>query len=434
MVSTCKFLSFIPNILKRPVSSGLFYLLFILILNDIMAMGRRYHIEKIEIIGLNKTRNYVIEREIFHPINAKFDSSLANLDRNRIFNLGLFDNVSWRLMPLENGNANLQYLMIESINRAPPVIFPSYDEEKGWSLNGVLIIKNFQGKNRTIEAMTSIGAEKRLQILINDPWIFGNHVSLSAYINQNSYDHLFLERSVNIKNIKVSIGKWYGEKIKFRFSPALTSKNFMNVNDTLRYKYLIPEINLEIDTRDIFWNPNRGTRIIHSVIPRLGEKSFYVWNQSYSFYIPAFFKTILALNTTIQRKYGHKSDVWISYLGNSYNVRGWELPEKKSNIDNYRFGHDYVFSSLELRKLVLNKINGRLGFNNGLCIVAFADGGLISRKWEGLDKRKFIGGVGLGIRMPIPILQSIRIDVGWGIKDNKLINKHSFHLAVQQKF
>ena len=88
MVSTCKFLNFIPNILKRPVSSGLFYLLFILILNDIMAMGQGYHIEKIEIIGLNKTRNYVIEREIFHPINAKLDSSLANLDRNRIFNLG----------------------------------------------------------------------------------------------------------------------------------------------------------------------------------------------------------------------------------------------------------------------------------------------------------------------------------------------------------
>ena len=94
----------------------------------------------------------------------------------------------------------------------------------------------------------------------------------------------------------------------------------------------------------------------------MGENSFYVWNQSFSFYIPAFFKTVLAFNTTIQRKYGHKSDVWMSYLGNSFNVRGWELPEKKSILDDYRFGHDYVFSSLELRKLVLNKINGRLGF------------------------------------------------------------------------
>ena len=83
---------------------------------------------------------------------------------------------------------------------------------------------------------------------------------------------------------------------------------------------------------------------------------------------------------------------------------------------------------------MLNKTNGRFGFTNGLCIVAFADVGLISRKWKNLDKNKFIGGIGLGVRIPIPILQSLRIDVGWGIKNNKLINKNSFHFAVQQKF
>ena len=87
-----------------------------------------------------------------------------------------------------------------------------------------------------------------------------------------------------------------------------------------------------------------------------------------------------------------------------------------------------------MRKLVLNKFDGRVGLNNGLCIVAFIDGGLISRDWEDLDRDKLIGGVGLGVRIPIPILQSLRIDVGWGIKDKKLINEHSFHFAVQQKF
>ena len=113
MVSICNFLNFISNILIRPVFSGLFYLFFIFVLNDIMATEPRNQIEKIEILGLNKTKHYIIKREIFHPINTKLDSSLANLDRNRIFNLGLFDNVSWRLIPLENGNVILQYLMIE---------------------------------------------------------------------------------------------------------------------------------------------------------------------------------------------------------------------------------------------------------------------------------------------------------------------------------
>ena len=73
---------------------------FVLISDDVHALTPKHHIEKIEIIGLNKTKNYIIEREILHPLNASLDSSIANLDRNRIFNLGLFDYVSWRLMPL----------------------------------------------------------------------------------------------------------------------------------------------------------------------------------------------------------------------------------------------------------------------------------------------------------------------------------------------
>ena len=119
-------MDFTFNTLERLVSTGLF-LFFVLISDDVHALTPKHHIEKIEIIGLNKTKNYIIEREILHPLNASLDSTIANLDRNRIFNLGLFDNVSWRLITLENGNSTLQYLMIESINKTPPLVFPGYE-------------------------------------------------------------------------------------------------------------------------------------------------------------------------------------------------------------------------------------------------------------------------------------------------------------------
>ena len=134
------------NILNyiRPVFSGLF-LLCIICLCDSFGFSYKPNISDIKIIGLSKTKHYIIKREIQHPINMPIDSSFAELDRNRIFNLGLFDEVSWNLVPLENGNAILQFSLIESINRIPPLIFPSYDEEKGWSLRGVVLINNFQG-------------------------------------------------------------------------------------------------------------------------------------------------------------------------------------------------------------------------------------------------------------------------------------------------
>ena len=432
MVLTCKLLKFKFNIFKRPVFTGLFFF-FSFLLNDIFASDLKAKVEKIEIIGLDKTKRYIIEREIFHPIDTKLDSSLADLDRNRIFNLGLFDNVFWRIMPLENGNATLQYLMIESINKTPPLVFPGYEEERGWSLNGLWIINNFQGKNRTFKIEGSFGGQQKIEIYLSDPWMFGNHISLSTFLEVNSFDHLFLNRNINIKRFKMNFGKWYGEKIKVRISPTIIQKYFLNSNDTLSYNYFSPEINLEIDTRDIFWNPKNGIRIIQSIVPMLGENTFYVWNQSLSIYTPSLLNFTIAMNATIQRKYGYKNDVWLNYFGNSYNVRGWKLPEKKSASNNYRFGHDYIFSSLELRKLII-KDKARHGLSKGVSIAVFIDGGFIESSLKKLNKDKFMGGVGFGIRIPVPVLQSLRIDIGWGYRNEDFNKKPAFHLAIEQKF
>ena len=433
MVLTCNFLKKISNIFARPVYSGLFLFCTFISSNRIEA---NYYptIINIEVIGLDKTKRYIIDREILHPLNSQIDSTLADLDRNRIFNLGLFDNVAWRLVPLESGDANLQFIMIESINRTPPLIFPSYEEDKGWSLTGLLIVNNFQGKNRTFKIEGSTGAQDRIELLFDDPWIFGDHISLSFYSEYNTYEHLFLNSFVNVKKLKLSAGRWYGEKIKLRFSPALLKKIFTSSEDTLIYSYLIPELEFKIDTRDIFWNPEKGIRVIQLVKPMLGENQFYIWNQSFSFYKSINKNMTLGLNAVLQHKFGYKNDVWISYFGNSFNIRGWDLPGKKSVLDNYRFGHEYIHSSIEFRRLILSKSRPKFGLSKGLCLVAFVDGGIIGRTWREINKDTFIGGAGFGIRIPIPVIQSIRIDVGWGYKDENFNKNYAFHLAIGQKF
>ena len=55
-------------------------------------------------------KRFKVTSKIQNIKNSQIDSTLADLDRNRIFNLGLFDNVAWRLVPLENGDAKLQFL------------------------------------------------------------------------------------------------------------------------------------------------------------------------------------------------------------------------------------------------------------------------------------------------------------------------------------
>ena len=432
-------LDFITYYNRRPVFSGLF-LFFIFSFSQIFGFDYKPKISNIEIIGLSKTKPYIVKREIRQPLNSFLDSSIVELDRNRIFNLGLFDEVSWRLVPLENDYAILQFILIESIHKLPPLILPSYDEEKGWSLRGVFLIKNFQGKNRTIELNGSIGAQKKIQLLFSDPWIFGNHISLLMYVEKNSYKHLFLDRSVDISTIRMELGKWYGEKFKMRFSPAVVGRVYRNDSDTLTYNYFMPNLKLVYDTRDIYWYPRKGMRLINKFAPMLGQNEFFIWDQSYSIYLPIFdskHNVTLAMNVTSKKKWGYKGDVWLSYFGNTYNIRGWNLPgviKNNSVSENYRFGHEYILSTIEFRKLIIPKHRSRRGMLNGLCIAAFIDGGIIFNKWSNINEENFMGGAGFGIRIPIPILESIRIDLGWGIRNKKFNNSPVLHFGIQQKF
>jgi len=64
--------------------------LFLLLLNSICFTAQ---ILDVKIIGNKNTRNEIILREINHPCPAEFDSSMAEKDRNRIYNLGLFSTV-----------------------------------------------------------------------------------------------------------------------------------------------------------------------------------------------------------------------------------------------------------------------------------------------------------------------------------------------------
>ena len=439
MESTCK--TYNKNIIYslRPGLPGLF-LFFKFCLSIAFSFDFKPNISEIKIIGLSKTKQSVIQREIYHKANFPIDSSLAELDRNRIFNLGLFDEVSWSVVPIENGDAILQFNLIESMYKLPPLILPVYDEEKGWSLRGLYIIKNFQGKNRNIELDLSIGGEDRIQFSLSDPWIFGNRVSLFMYIENSAYRHLFLDRLTNTNLLRLELGKWYGDKIKLKFSPTTTTNIYTNKLDTLNYKYFNPEIKIEYDSRDIFWNPKKGIRLINKFIPMIGEDEFFVWSQSYSVYLSLsnIDKDLtFAFNVSARNKWGYKNDIWLNYLGNSFNVRGWELPDfdKKSLVNQpYRFGHEYIFSSIEIRKLIIPKHHSRLGLLNGLSIVGFFDGGFISHRWSEIRENKMIGGAGFGLRIPIPILESIRIDLGWGLKDKNFKKKPVLHFAIKQKF
>ena len=106
-------------------------------------------ISSIDIRGHQHTKEYVIKREIQHPLNVQLDSALAQADRARIENLGIYSMVTWQAVPLEDGSVKLRYHVFES-SRFFPMLAPSYKEDTGWSILFGGIVKNVRGRNESL--------------------------------------------------------------------------------------------------------------------------------------------------------------------------------------------------------------------------------------------------------------------------------------------
>ena len=69
-------------------------------------------ISSIQLIGNTRTQGFILEREIHHNVNISLDSTMAIADRNRLENLGIFSEVAWKVVPLEDGSAILVFNVI----------------------------------------------------------------------------------------------------------------------------------------------------------------------------------------------------------------------------------------------------------------------------------------------------------------------------------
>ncbi len=106
-------------------------------------------VSTIDIRGYQHTKEYIIQREVQHEVDAPLDSTMAEEDRDRIENLGIFSMVSWQALPMEDGTVKLRFHVIES-TRFMPIFAPQYEEDTGWSLVLGGIYNNFRGRNESL--------------------------------------------------------------------------------------------------------------------------------------------------------------------------------------------------------------------------------------------------------------------------------------------
>ncbi|SVC20288.1 uncharacterized protein METZ01_LOCUS273142, partial [marine metagenome] len=164
----------------------------------LISICRASYIDKLNIVGNTHTQYHIILRELHHPIPGKFDSTLALEDRNRIYNLGLFSTVE-----IDQVDSNYTVFLVETF-RIYPIPLAEHNEAKGWSYGGGIVFLNFRGMNQKLTFGGIFGQETTYFINFLDPWITGDHVSLSGTVYQFFTTNPFY--SYNYKEKGFSIG------------------------------------------------------------------------------------------------------------------------------------------------------------------------------------------------------------------------------------
>ena len=396
--------------------------------------------------GNTITKDYIIQREIQHQIKMPLDSAIVVEDKNRLINLGIFADVQWRAIPLENMTIRLEYQIIEN-NKFLGGRFiggpaPAYDEETGWSFGGGGVLKNFRGRNETIGGGLVIGGRNTFGFAYQNPWIAGDHISLDGDLAKSDFNHPYLPYRLKINTIEVNVGRYFGYNRKTSIGFELEDLNFISDSVQINYKYFAPQGFFIYDTRDIYANPTKGILIKQAFSSRIDisgkAQNNFTWFQSFSIYkrlssLDNQKPWILAVGAKSQMNFGVKDQQFLAAMGESGSVRGWHYPNALNYNDSkqiYRFGFHNLKSSIEIRKVLVPRFPMMNLYEFGVTSAFFIDWGVTTQNDFGdLFNIIPILGTGLSLQFELPFVPVLRLDYGYGFYKGKKIDT-AFHLAA----
>jgi outer membrane protein assembly factor BamA len=419
---------------------------YFLLLLPILSVSQNLIVSEILHKGNSITKDYIIEREIQHQIQMPLDSAVAIEDKNRLINLGIFADVQWRAIPLENMTIRLEYQIIENNKFLGGRFFggpaPAYDEETGWSYGGGGVLKNFRGRNETVGGGLLLGGRNSFGFSYQNPWIAGDHISLNGDMAKSDFNHPYLPFRLKINTVELNIGRYFGYNRKTSIGFEIEDLDFISESDTINYKYFAPQGFFIYDTRDIYANPTKGLLIKQAFTARIDlqgkAQNNFTWFQSYSIYTRLSSTEnqrpwILAVGAKSQINFGVKNQQFLATMGESGSVRGWHYPNSLNYEDPkqlYRFGFHNLKSSIELRKVLIPRFPMMNLYEFGVTSALFIDCGITTQgDFKDLFKMNPILGTGISLQLQMPFVSILRFDYGYGYYKGKKMDK-AFHLAA----
>lgn len=434
-------------------------------------------VDKIKIRGNIKTRDMVIRRELrIHP-GDKFDGEKLRRSKERLQNLGFFENVSYDTEEAQAQAPDQKNLIVDVKESKTG----SFSFGGGYStvdsLVGFLEVeqKNFDWRNwpyftgagQNLKLRASIGSiTSGYELSFTEPWLFDYPVSFGfdAYRRTHKKDtDVGYGYDEKITGGDIRLGKELTEYLRTDLEYRLDAINITNID--ARDTYLQQDSgdttissltsSLTFNNRDNAFEPRKGNLISGSVEvaggPLLGSRNYWKFFSRASHYFPMPRNASLEIRGRIglADKYGDSDPIPVYerfFAGGAYSIRGYE-ERSVGPVDNS--GNPVGGSSM-----LVGNIEYLYPIFSFLKIAAFCDVGNVWEKIGDIGSSKnfsysdstgnveiansggFKTGVGLGFRIKTPV-GPVMLD--YGIPMNKASGKTSkgngrFHFSVSNSF
>lgn len=407
-------------------------------------------VEDITIEGNEKTKDYVILRELRYKKGQPFNKFTASRSMERLYNLGFFEDVNMKLLPGTKPHEVITEIDVVEQKTGVVSVGAGYSESDG--MVGILELgeNNFRGTGDKVNFHWEFGGSsegKNYQISYTRPWINDNGDSLGVSIFDRRYDyddydsngdtiasydrrrkgynltwgHVSSEYRKNYFTLE-TVRESYDDHDGWEWGSAAPSDN----NTKAKWQQAIMDnfgrtnsftFMHVFDNRDNYFNATKGRRLSASFQyggnGLGGDYDFYKFTTEGRFYKGLSNGHVLALRVMAGYISGETSYNQLFELGGSNNLRGYEDDQFK--------GEKMYAATLEYRIPVAKKVEA----------VLFTDVGSawdvdINRVPWYTDDDSIHWSVGVGLRLQTPI-GPIRLDYGHG-------DRNKFHFSFGAQF
>ena len=414
--------------------------------------GRRYYFGYTIVRGNRKVRPEVIRRELVTRRGEPFNMVLLRKNMQRLYKLGLFSNIDYRIVDDSDSIRSVVLDVTESNAGAVEFAlgYGDYERYRGYI---DVSYRNFFGMNRQAKVRLELSTiSEKLIISAFEPWL---------YRFENAYSPLSLglsltrerrtEKNIDTGETRYKVKKYsaggnlemyFGKRVKgellYSYSLvetyAVQPDIVLSRDDTGTLAISSVRPGIIYDSRDNPFDPRKGVlaglSVEFATRYLLSETDFTKAVYEASMYQRLLSRVVLALSFRggMAEVYGGTEELPIVerfFLGGRNTVRGYTQDSlgPVGEDGNPTGGNTFLLNNLEFRI--------RVGW--GLGIVLFLDGGNVWADRKDIDLGDYRFGAGAGLRYSTPV-GPFRLDYGYKLDREEGESAGEIHFSIGHAF